>query len=177
MEEFTIYYGTPPGKDPKIGVDCSHPARINKQNIMDGQVLEVHTCVYEVSRREQELQREYGVRVDTIPYHVTYFKNKSLEQRAKISNTLMGNTNGLGNKGIPKSEEAKAKMSAANKGIPKSEEWKAKISAALTGMPKSEEWLIKVRVPKPKVPCPYCDKHMASCHIPKHIKAKHSNNE
>jgi hypothetical protein len=33
-------------------------------------------------------------------------------------------------RGVPKSEEAKAKMSAAKKGIPKSEEHRAKLSAA-----------------------------------------------
>jgi hypothetical protein len=33
MEEFTIYYGTPQGKDKKIGVDSSYPARIKKQKI------------------------------------------------------------------------------------------------------------------------------------------------
>jgi hypothetical protein len=90
MEEFTIYYGTPQGKDKKIGVDSSYPARIKKQKIQDGQILEVHTCVYEVSDREMELQRQYGVKVDTIPYYVTYFRNKSAEHRTKTSATLKG---------------------------------------------------------------------------------------
>lgn len=39
-------------------------------------------------------------------------------------------------KGVPLSEEAKQKMSAAKKGVPLSEETKQKISAALTGVPK-----------------------------------------
>ena len=110
MEEFTIYYGTPEGKDIKIGVDCNYPKRINKQKIHDGQILEVHTCVYEVSDREQELQRQYGVRVDLVPYYVNYFKNKNADQRAKISNALLGNTCAAGNKGNPRSEETKLKI-------------------------------------------------------------------
>tara|TARA_R110001606_G_scaffold336140_1_gene484100 strand:+ start:155 stop:634 length:480 start_codon:yes stop_codon:yes gene_type:complete len=96
MTQFTIYYGTPEGKDPKIGVCCAHPRRIKKQKIRDGVILEVHTCVYEVSRREMELQRQYGVKVDTTPYHVQYFNNKIPGKRAKVSASLMGNTNCLG---------------------------------------------------------------------------------
>ena len=107
MEQFTIYYGTPEGKATKIGVDCNYPSRIKDQKIMDGQILEVHTCVYEVSDREMELQRQYGVKVDTIPYHVMYFKNKSAEMRAKVS---------IANTGKERTEENKAKISAAMQG-------------------------------------------------------------
>ena len=63
MTEFTIYYGTPEGKDKKIGVDCNYPTRLNNQRITDGQILEVHSDIYEVSRREIELQREYGLKI------------------------------------------------------------------------------------------------------------------
>ena len=136
MEQFTIYYGTPQGKDKKIGVDCEYPSRIKDQKIRDGQVLEVHTCVYEVSDREMELQREYGVRVDDVPYYVTYFKNKNPEQRAKVSAansiSLLGNTNTLGHK---HTEKARANMSSAKKG---------NTNAALKGRPQKQ------------VQCPHC---------------------
>ena len=141
MEEFTIYYGTPEGKDIKIGVDSSYPARIKKQKIMDAQILEVHTCVYEVSRREQELQRQYGVAVDKTPYYVTYFKNKNDGQRTKISETLQGHQH---------TEETKRKLSEANlgnthaTGTKHSEEAKAKMSAAQTGKIRSEETRQKI---------------------------------
>jgi|TARA_B110000967_G_C18767812_1_gene501369 hypothetical protein len=85
MEEFTIYYGTLPDGTDKIGVDSKYPNRIKKQRMTDGHILEVHTDVYEVSRRERDLQLQYGLRVDDCPYHTTYFKNKSAAQSAKIS--------------------------------------------------------------------------------------------
>jgi len=158
MEQFTIYYGTPQGKQTKIGVDSNYPNRIKKQKIQDGQILEVHTCVYEVSKREQELQRQYGVKVDTTPYHVVYFKNKNSEQRLKTSITLSG---------IPKSKETRANMSASrigntngtgNKDKPRTEEIKAKISASKLGKAFSEEHKAKLRKPKPTSQCPYCQK-------------------
>lgn len=115
MEQFTIYYGTPEGKNKKIGVDSSYPNRLKQQKILDGQVLEVHTCVYEVSDREQALQRQYGVKVDDIPYHVVYFKNKDANRRENISRTnsvaMQGNTNGAGNKGRFNTKEIKLKIS------------------------------------------------------------------
>ena len=90
MEEFTIYYGTLPNGRDKIGVDSRYPTRIISQKLTNHRVLEVHTDVYEVSDREQELQRQHGVRVDKTPYYVTYFKNKNPEQRAKTSAALIG---------------------------------------------------------------------------------------
>ena len=153
MEQFTIYYGTPQGKDKKIGVDHDYPSRIKKQKIRDGQILEVHTCVYEVSDREQELQRQYGVKVDTTPYYVTYFKNKDAKQRAKISISQSGNIH---------TEEVKAKISAAAKGnthalgYKHTEETRAKISATKLGKAFSEEHKAKLRKPKSTSQCPHC---------------------
>lgn len=138
MEQFTIYYGTPEGKNKKIGVDSSYPNRLKQQKILDGQVLEVHTCVYEVSDREQALQRQHGVKVDDTPYYVTYFKNKNPEQRAKISASLMGKT--PPNKGIPMTQEQKTKISD----IPKSKEHRAKLSRALiTTTPETDALVIQ----------------------------------
>tara|TARA_R110000868_G_scaffold137635_1_gene351193 strand:- start:32 stop:568 length:537 start_codon:yes stop_codon:yes gene_type:complete len=90
MEEFTIYYGTLPCGRIKIGVDCNHPYRVNYQKLTDHRVMEVHTDVYEVSNREQELQRLHGVEVDIAPYYINYFKNKSILHRRKVSAKLMG---------------------------------------------------------------------------------------
>ena len=163
MEEFTIYYGTPQGKDKKIGVDSSYPRRIIQQKIQDGQVLEVHTDIYEVSRREQELQRQYGVKVDTVPYHIVYFMTQDPIRNAKISATgtgrthsdevkafisalNKGNTNGSGNKGKTTSKETKAKISESLVGITRNTETRSKISKAKKGVPQS------------KLQCPYCQK-------------------
>jgi hypothetical protein len=58
------------GKPGKIG--CAHDlqARVEDQGytLADCQILEVHTDIYVASDREMELQREYGYRVDRIPY-------------------------------------------------------------------------------------------------------------
>ena len=154
MEEFTIYYGTPEGRDIKIGVDCDYPRRIKRQKIRDAQVLEVHTCVFEVSQREMELQRQYGVEVDTTPYHVTYFKNKSTQQRTKIS---------AANTGKVASEETKAKLRAAKKGKP----------GNALGHKQSKETKAKMRVPKPRVQCPHCERTIGTNNIKRHIAARH----
>jgi len=144
MEEFTIYYGTPEGKDIKIGVDCKYPRRIKIQKISDVQILEVHTCVYEVSKREQELQRQYGVRVDNTPYYVTYFANRTEEKRRSATEWQIGRE--AINKGIPHLDETKQKIREAHLGVPKSEEHKLKLSKSTKG------------IPKLKVTCPHCNK-------------------
>ena len=171
MEEFTIYKGTPEGKDTKIGVDSNYPARIKRQNIQDGQILEVHTCVYEVSEREMELQRLHGVKVDTTPYFKMYLRNKSEDMRSKVSAAHMG-------KEI--SQEHRAKISATKKGIPRSEETKAKISDSLKGNTRtlgykhSEETKANISDSlKIKSKCPYCDMEANAGNMKRHIKAKH----
>ncbi len=55
----------------KIGVSEEPEKRIAKQGFSDYEILETHTDIYKVSKREQELQREYGYPVDTAPYHIS----------------------------------------------------------------------------------------------------------
>lgn len=55
------------------------------------------------------------------------------------SNTMLGNTNARGNKGKPKSDVHKEKISKANKGKPKSDQQKLKQSLAMTGRKQTEE--------------------------------------
>jgi hypothetical protein len=52
----------------KIGVSKNVKRRVKKQGYDTYEILEEHTDVYEVSLREQQLQREYGYPVDKIPY-------------------------------------------------------------------------------------------------------------
>ena len=54
----------------KIGVSKDVEKRVKKQGFFNYNVLETHTCIYEVSARERELQKEYGYRVDHVPYHI-----------------------------------------------------------------------------------------------------------
>lgn len=101
MEEFTIYYGTLPDGRIKIGVDHNYPSRIKIQKIVDGRILEVHDNVYTVSDRERELQRLYGVQVDRVPYHITYFNSKKESRSIAIS---------IANKGKVRTAEFKDNM-------------------------------------------------------------------
>jgi len=68
-------------------------------------------------------------------------KKPTISMKNKIS--LLGNKNARGNKGKPKSEEHKLKMSLAGKGRPKSEEQKLKQSQAMSGRTQSDEVKLK----------------------------------
>jgi predicted RNA-binding Zn-ribbon protein involved in translation (DUF1610 family) len=52
----------------KIGVSEKPKRRTKRQGYTDYEILEEHTCIYKVSDREIELQKEYGYKVDKIPY-------------------------------------------------------------------------------------------------------------
>ena len=68
-------------------------------------------------------------------------KKPVISLKNKIS--LLGNTNARGNKGKPKSEEHKLRMSLAAKGKPKSESQKLKQSQAMSGRKQSPEYVLK----------------------------------
>lgn len=91
-------------------------------------------------------------------------KKQSEETKRKKSLALMGHPGW--NKGVPRSDEVKRKLSEANKGKKKSAEHKKKISEAMKGRsrsPHSEETKRKMgearkgkRFPQFKITCPYC---------------------
>jgi hypothetical protein len=53
----------------KIGCSQNIKKRINHQKFTNYEILEEHSDVYLASKREIELQKQYGYRVDNIPYH------------------------------------------------------------------------------------------------------------
>lgn len=53
----------------KIGCSTEPAKRVAKQGFTDYTILEEHSCIYEVSKREHELQREWGYPVDISPYY------------------------------------------------------------------------------------------------------------
>ena len=59
----------------KIGCTSDLIKRMSDQGFTDWEILEEHTDIYEVSNREIQLQKDYGLPVDTIPYW------KSVENR------------------------------------------------------------------------------------------------
>ena len=142
----------------KIGVTINVPRRMKEQGFTEWEHLETHTCIYEVSDREQELQRLYGLPVDLVPYHVTYLMTQNSERNAKISTAQLNNTNGAGNKGRIFSKESKDKMRSSALGKTKSEETKQKMSDVRKGIPQPNISAAKKGVPKPKVTCPHCQK-------------------
>ena len=61
----------------KIGTSIEPAYRVAQQGYNQFDVLEVHADIYEASDREIELQKEYGYKVDKIPYW------KSIQNRPK----------------------------------------------------------------------------------------------
>ena len=139
--------------------------------------MEVHTDIYEVSDREQELQELHDVEVDKIPYHVTYHATQNPIRNAKISANNKGKVvsqehrDGISAKltGREFSSETIQKMRAAQLGKVKSKETRANMSN-----PKSEETKAKMSaarkgIPHPKVQCPHCERTISTTNIKRHI--------
>ena len=84
------------GRIGKIGCTTNLKERVKKQQgYTDYEILEEHTCIDTVSKRELELQEEYGYPIDTVPYKKVYHQRKntsSLEARTKGGIT-QGNIN------------------------------------------------------------------------------------
>lgn len=59
-----------PGK--KIGCTENPKERVTyQQKYHVYEILEEHTCIYKASKRDQELQKQYGYAVDTVPYFMS----------------------------------------------------------------------------------------------------------
>lgn len=52
----------------KIGCSTEPKKRVKSQGYTEYEILEKHECIYKVSDREKELQKEYGYKVDNTPY-------------------------------------------------------------------------------------------------------------
>jgi hypothetical protein len=82
------------GKIGKIGCAQDHIERVSEQGYSEYTILEIHDCIYEASKREIELQKQYGYPVDRIPYY------QSIERRSKggkIGSRKGGRKGGLKN--------------------------------------------------------------------------------
>jgi hypothetical protein len=116
----TIYYIYEiPGK--KIGVSKNPSNRAGKrQGATNWNILEEHTCIKTVSIREQELQKQYGYKVDSELYCnvMAKFHNpkarakaaKNLDYKSKVANTDYSNHTGK----QMHTPEARAKARANN---------------------------------------------------------------
>ena len=63
----------------KIGCSTNPNGRVKQQGYSDYEILEEHTCIDTVSKRELELQKEYGYPIDK----GLYSKNKDLHTHRK----------------------------------------------------------------------------------------------
>ena len=71
----------------KIGCSNTIKRRIREQGFNQYEILEKHNDIHIASKREIELQKEYGYKVDTTPYYITYELNKL--RRNKLTNKIL----------------------------------------------------------------------------------------
>ena len=134
----------------KIGCTKNYPIRPQAQsNVYE--LLETHEDGWLAGDRELELQREYGLPIDTVHYMIASLESirrktgvpRSNETKSKISNTLSGRT-------VP--DEVRVKMSLGNKG---KVTWNKGKSA-------------------PKKQCPKCGDMISYNQLTRHINKKKS---
>tara|TARA_R110002051_G_scaffold128215_5_gene201842 strand:+ start:1712 stop:2149 length:438 start_codon:yes stop_codon:yes gene_type:complete len=117
MKTYLIYHI--PGK--KIGCTKDLYKRMSDQGFTQWEILEEHNCIYEVSDREIQLQKDYGLPVDKVPYW------KSVQNRFKWTSETAAaagrkggtTTRDMGHFASLKTKEHQAMAGRANKGLPK----------------------------------------------------------
>jgi hypothetical protein len=129
----------------KIGTTSTLERRIKEQGQTEYEILEEHTCIYKVSDRELELQKEYGYKVDTTPYY------KTINAHTKESRSKGGTISGNGNiesghlASLRTPEHQKKAGSAGGKIAKESGQWLEAVTKA---------WETNSKIVK----CNYCDK-------------------
>ena len=90
----------------KIGVCQNQELRIQKQQKFNHwEIIEEHTDIYLVSDREKELQRQYGYKVDKIPYWKIIENGcKTSERKSKASKENFAKAGLVGAKSKSKSK-------------------------------------------------------------------------
>ena len=118
----------------KIGCSTQPNQRVKAQNYNAFEIIEEHADIYLASDREQELQKQYGYKVDDCPYWKSYEqntlrRNKLSEDTKRNAGKKAGDMNVksgwikefqqrsvLARTGTKHSEEAKMKMRLARLG-------------------------------------------------------------
>lgn len=79
----------------KIGCAEEPAKRVARQGYTDYSILEEHSCIYEVSKRERELQRKWGYPVDKKPYwQVVRMSSAGGKAGGKIAGKIGGKIGG-----------------------------------------------------------------------------------
>jgi hypothetical protein len=137
---FTIYHIPnfihSDGSIGKIGCANNAKKRVNQQGYNQYEILEEHIDVYHASDREIELQKQYGYKVDCIPYYVTI--NAPNRQSSQIWASKLGKIQG--NKNVLNGHL---------------EEMRKKGNPSLGGQISSSN---PNHVNKKKITCPHCGK-------------------
>lgn len=74
MKKYYIYHI----KGKKIGVSTNPNLRVKNQGYNNFEILETHSDIHIVSYREIELQKQYGYRVDRLPYYLSSQRTKPI---------------------------------------------------------------------------------------------------
>ena len=110
MKTYLIYHV--PGK--KIGCTKDLHRRMSQQGFTRWEILEEHNCIYEASDREIQLQKDYGLPVDKVPYHISVQNRSKWTDETRHQLTPEDGRKGGSISGLLKpSEEAKIKMGLA----------------------------------------------------------------
>ncbi len=93
MKTYYIYHI----KGVKIGCSVNPKKRINQQGYYEWEILETHTDIDIASKRELELQKEYGYQIDDIPYKQSFTMQKLADCSAagKIGGSIAGKKTSL----------------------------------------------------------------------------------
>ncbi len=126
----------------KIGCTSDLQTRMRVQSFTEWEILEEHTDIYEVSDREIQLQKDYGLPVDNMPYW------KSVENRPKYTSQT-GRTAGL-------------KGGARTRDLGHLDRVRTKEVCAMGGRATKG-------MPKPKTACPKCGVLMNNGNLQRHI--------
>tara|TARA_R110002050_G_scaffold144102_3_gene269523 strand:+ start:1860 stop:2333 length:474 start_codon:yes stop_codon:yes gene_type:complete len=130
MKTYLIYHI--PGK--KIGCTKDLYKRMSDQGFTQWEILEEHNCIYEVSDREIQLQKDYGLPVDKVPYW------QSVQNRRKWQ---------PGDAPILTSERASYMRSCVkDKSRPKSKETREKISISMSKLLKQADEIRVKYIPR-----------------------------
>ena len=105
MKNYYIYHI--PGI--KIGCTQDVPHRMREQQFTEWEHLETHTDIYEASTRELELQAEFGLPIDKIPYW------QAVENRYKWNSETAGEAGSIGGRANVESGHLKSISSLGGK--------------------------------------------------------------
>jgi len=121
-------------KGVKIGCTTQPIERVKEQGFNTFEILEEHTDIYVASNREQELQKQYGYRIDECPYWKSYEQN--MERRSKLTKEkLIKAGKDSGNKNVESGwiKEFQERSVKARTGSKHSDETKMKIKSKAIG--------------------------------------------